>query len=126
MNQESNAIDLLERLNAQIGEAELRRDENFLRDVLADDLVFRRASGKVVTKDEYLTELVKPENKYDYLISEDINVKLNDDVALVSLFVRAKGRRGENEFEGKFRNLRIFLRKEDKWECLIWFNLPPE
>lgn len=56
-------------LNIKIGEAEKQRQEDFLKGVLADDLIFRRASGKVVNKVEYLADLVNPDNKYEYLIS---------------------------------------------------------
>lgn len=115
-------IEFLEQLNIRIGDAELRRDELFLKNILADDLVFRRADGKIVSKEEYLAELVKSENTYDYLESENVKVAVNDENALVSLSVRAKGRRGEIEFEGKFQNLRVFVKQAEKWCCVVWFN----
>ena len=122
MNDETDEICRLIGLNVLIGEAELNRDENFLRDVLADELVFRRANGSIVTKDEYLAELKIPENTYEYLHSENIKAQVKDENALVSLVVRAKGKRGEKEFEGKFRNLRVFVRKDKNWQCVIWHN----
>ena len=45
MNDETDEICRLIGLNVLIGEAELNRNENFLRDVLADELVFRRATA---------------------------------------------------------------------------------
>ena len=75
-----------------------------------------------MTKDEYLAELKKPENTYEYLTSENIKAQVKDENALVSLIVRAKGKRGEKEFEGKFRNLRVFVSKEKNWQCMIWHN----
>ena len=122
MNDETDEICRLIGLNVLIGEAELNRDESFLRDVLADELVFRRANGSIVTKDEYLAELIKTENIYEYLHSENIKAQVKDENALVSLVVRAKGKRGEKEFEGKFRNLRVLARKDKNWECVIWHN----
>ena len=115
-------IEFLEQLNIRIGDAELRRDELFLRNILAPELVFRRASGKIVTKSDYLAELVKPENTYEYLESENVKVAVNGENALVSLLVRAKGRRGETEFEGEFQNLRVFVKQAEKWCCVVWFN----
>jgi Domain of unknown function (DUF4440) len=115
-------IEFLEQLNVRIGDAEMRRDELFLKNILADELVFRRASGKIVTKDEYLAELVKPENTYEYLVSEAVEIAFNEDSALVSLVVRAKGKRGATEFEGSFQNLRVFVKQAEKWCCVVWFN----
>ncbi len=122
MDKETDEICRLIGLNVLIGEAELNRDEKFLGDVLADDLVFRRANGTIVTKMEYLEELIKPENTYEYLYSENIKARINDDTALVSLNVRTKGKRGEKEFEEKFRNLRVFVRGDKNWLCMIWHN----
>lgn len=117
-------------LNIKIGEAEKQRQEDFLKGVLADDLIFRRASGKVVNKVEYLADLVNPDNKYEYLISEDVQPTVFDvqptvyeDVVTVSLLVRAKGQRETKEFEGVYRSIRIFLKNENKgWQCVVWFN----
>jgi hypothetical protein len=60
------------KLNIRIGEAERRRQEGFLKRVLADDLIFRRASGKIVNKKRYLADLLDPKNTYEYLISKDV------------------------------------------------------
>ncbi|CAN5806383.1 hypothetical protein BH20ACI4_BH20ACI4_12110 [soil metagenome] len=122
MDDETDEICRLIGLNVLIGEAELKRDENFLREVMADEIVFRRANASVVTKDEYLADLIKPENIYEYLVAENIKAQVKDETALVSLNVRAKGRRGDKEFEGNFRNLRVFVRSEKNWQCVIWHN----
>lgn len=122
MNEKTDEIRYLIGMNVLMGDAELNRDKKFLCDVLADDLTFRRVSGAIVTKDEYMSELVKAENTYEYLHSENVKAQINEDAALVSLVVRAKGKRGEKEFEGKFRNLRVFILKEDKWQCAVWHN----
>lgn len=122
MDEETDEICRLIGLNVLIGEAELKRDEDFLHGVLSNELVFRRANGVVVTKDEYLTDLMKPENIYEYLFPENIRAQVKNDTALVSLDVRAKGKRGEKEFEGVFRNLRVFQNKDKSWQCVIWHN----
>jgi hypothetical protein len=112
----------LESLNRKIGEAELMRDAAFLGEILAGELVFRRAGGKVVTKEEYLADLIKPENTYEYLESNNIQAIADEETALVTLFVKAKGKRGETEFAGEFENLRVFVRRAAKWQCIVWFN----
>lgn len=122
MDDETNEICRLIGLNVLIGEAELNRDEDFLSGVLSDELIFRRANGSIVSKEEYLTNLMKQENTYEFLHSENIKAQVKDDTALVSLNVRAKGKRGEKEFEGNFHNLRVFINKAKNWQCVIWHN----
>lgn len=110
-------------LNEKFGEAELARDESFFRDVLADHLIFRRASGAWVSKDGFLEDLVKLENTYEYIVSRGVEVIFSGtDTALVSLLVWAKGRRGDNTFHGIFRNTRLFVKQGEAWRCAVWFN----
>jgi hypothetical protein len=120
----STASDLEKELievNIKIGEAEKTRDEDYLKRKLADDLIFRRASGKVVNKDQYLADLQDIANTYEYLISEDVKPTLYEGVAVISLRVRAKGKRRTGPFEGTYRNIRLFLRNKE-WQCVMWFN----
>ena len=103
----------------------MERNEKFLREHLADNLVFRRASGQLVNKETYLAELVLPDNTYEFIHSEDVEVLVYDeDTALVSLRVWAKGKRSGTLFEGMYRNTRLFLKKQGKWQCAVWFNTP--
>lgn len=131
--QNTDVTSTLEALNREIGEAEKRRDVTFLDGVLADALVFRRASGAIVNKGQYMADLVAPYNTYERLDSTQIEVTLHEDTAIVSLLVNAKGMRrnaeGQDvEFEGIFRNTRIFLKSQDgnDWRCSVWFNTKPE
>jgi ketosteroid isomerase-like protein len=113
----------LKALNEEFSEAEKRRDERFFRDVLAKDLVFRRANGSRINKNEYLEALEDPQNTYDHLASHDLEVILfGKSTALVSLSVEAKGTRSGNSFEGDFRNTRLWVKQRGSWRCAIWFN----
>jgi hypothetical protein len=118
----------LAQLNMAIGQAEQHRDRATLEGILADDLIFRRANGSFVDRDTYIKELLKPENTYDYLYSDIVDIKLSPsaNAAVVTLHVRAKGQRGENSFEGTYRNIRFFQKKGDGWQCHVWFNEPLE
>jgi len=118
----------LTQLNVAIGEAEKQRDKDTLDQILVNDLIFRRVSGVVVDKATYLEELLKPENTYNYLCSEvvDVNLSKSQNAAIVTLHVCAKGKRGENPFEGVFRNIRFFKKGEQGWQCHAWFNEPLE
>jgi Domain of unknown function (DUF4440) len=118
----------LTKLNIDIGKAEKVRDRAMLDHILANDLTFRRASGVVVDKATYLKDLENPENTYKYLCSEILDVKLSasQDTAIVTLQVRAKGKRAENPFEGVYRNIRFFRKEGQDWKCYAWFNEPIE
>jgi hypothetical protein len=112
----------LKELNIGIGEAEKEHNLDFLKTILSDDLVFRRANGKIVNKKEYLESVQNPENTFDYLYSEDVKPIVYESAAMVLLRVRAKGKRGPDPFEGNYRNIRLFLKNQD-WQCVMWFNI---
>jgi hypothetical protein len=118
----------LTKLNIDIGEAEKARDREWLKPILDNDLIFRRANGIIVNKETYLKDLENPENTYNYLCSEVVDVKLSasQDTAIVILHVRAKGKRAGKLFEGIYRNTRFFRREGQDWKCYTWFNEPLE
>ena len=120
-----DAQQALKDLNAKICAAEMEGDADYLASVLADDLVFRRAGGSQVTKEQYLEGLRNPDNTYEYVHCGDIEVIMVDrNTAFVSLLVWAKGMRGKTGFKGIYRNTRLFLRQNGDWRCAVWFNTP--
>ncbi len=111
-------------LNERIGEMEQKRDEEahkFFNSHLSDQLIFRRASGKVVGKsgpEGFLESLNKP-NPFTSRRAEDISVTLLDDRALVTLIVA--GTRADGS-EGRHRNIRLFSKSSNNWILELWYN----
>lgn len=111
-------------LNQRIATLEQQRDEEaraFFRAHLSDQLVFRRASGKLVGKSEpggFLDSLNNP-GPFTSLVAEAIAVTLLDDRALVTLIV--VGTRADSSV-GRYRNIRLFSRSEDDWVLELWYN----
>lgn len=112
-------------LNKGIAKAEMERDIPFLTEHLAENLVFRRASGAVVSRETYLCDLQSPDNSYDFIHCEDIEVlETGEGAALVSLRMWAKGKRSDKSFNGLYRNTRVFVKRDNRWQCVAWFNTP--
>jgi hypothetical protein len=94
----------------------------FFKQALSGELIFRRASGEVVTKSEFLAQLGDPSNGYETLRASRPRVAVLSDVALARLIITTKGMRGGHHFEGIFENLRVFRHSDGGWRCLVWFN----
>lgn len=109
-------------LNHRIGAAEITQDRDFMRTVLADDLRFRRAGGTIIDKARYLTDLTNKENTTVQNDSEDIEVSVAEETAVVSLVVHAEGTRGDKPMKGNYRNVRVFRKDPDGWKLTIWVN----
>jgi hypothetical protein len=109
-------------LNQQLSEAEQKGDKSFFEKHLADTLIFRRASGKIVGKKDFLAAL-KP-NNYDYNVPSDMQINVADDglTAAVSLIISAKIK--DPQTEGQWRNIRLFQKNNDVWQITGWYNEP--
>jgi Domain of unknown function (DUF4440) len=87
---------------------------DFFRAHLSDQLIFRRANGKIVGKfetDVFFCTLKK--NPFSSRESEDISVTQVGDHALVTLMV--VGTRADDGSVHRYRNIRLFTRSADNW-----------
>lgn len=117
----------LSELARDMGEAEKSRNAGFFEARLAEKLTFHRADGNIVDKATFLRDLLNPENTYDMLESKIISTTLYEGVAVLTLLVRAKGKRESGPFAGVYRNIRIFApepgKPENPWQLHAWFNV---
>ena len=109
---------ILIKLNRQISEAEKQGNKSFFEDTLAENLIFRRASGQVVTKQEFLDGLAT--DAFDILIADIANVRIYQNTAVVVINITAK--RKVDEQEGMYLNIRVFTKDSNQWKLSSWFN----
>jgi len=94
----------------------------FFEGLLSEQLIFRRASGKVVGKNgsEGFLEGLKKAGPFSKRCPENIWVTQLDDRALVTLVVVAK--RADDDSVHRYRNVRLFSRSGDQWILELWYN----
>lgn len=105
----------LKKINLEIAAAEDRGDRKWLESILATELAFHRANGKVVGREQFLKD-VKPRDKSTTKV-ESVNFH-GKDRAVVTAVVTLK-------IDGKdksFHNVRLFIRDETGWKLLGWAN----
>ena len=116
-------INALVELNKEIAQREQEGEaaRTFFQKHLSDQLIFRRASGKVVGKSgpEGFLDGLKS-NPFKSRVAEDIAVNLLNDRALVTLIV--VGTRKDDDSVHRFRNIRLFSRASDQWILELWYN----
>jgi len=111
----------LRQVTEEMGARERDADGTFFQGLLADDFVFRRANGDIVHKAEYLQSLERvAENPYERLETHVREVAIDKDSAVVTVLVVAK--RKQMEHLGRFNNVRMFRREDDKWKLVAWIN----
>jgi glyoxylase I family protein len=115
-----DAAEALRSINAELGECERKQDVARLAELLHDELEFRRADGTIVTKQEYLDAV--PARTYTTLESEVVAVDAAGASPTVTVIVRAAGTASGTSFAGTFRNTRVFVEEDDRWQCRLWVN----
>lgn len=111
----------LTELNLKIAEMEQQRDkaaQKFFHDILSDQLVFRRANGKVVDKTAFSAGLREPD-PFVSRQAEDIDISSLDGRALVVLVVRTTKQDGT---KSRYRNIRLFSKQGTEWRLELWYN----
>lgn len=120
-----NNIEQLDKINNDIRDAEWNRDTKDLKTILAEDILFRRASGALVDRTSYLTALLDNNNTFSELENISITTTVNEkeDKAISVVIVKAAGKRGPEQktFSGDFKNIRFFRKGKD-WELYAWYN----
>jgi ketosteroid isomerase-like protein len=90
----------------------------------ADDVIYTRASGVVITKADIMGSLGKPatasEGKSSYL-AEDITVHEYGDTVIVAFRLVGRTDHGDGNVEtSRYRNTGTFLRRNGKWQAVAW------
>ncbi len=114
----------LYQLNLQFGEAEKSKAIDFFEKHLSDDLLFRRASGKLHNKEQFLKALQDPKLVYHDIKTTIVEIALSDDnnKAVVKAIVCAKIANDGKDIEGHFMNLRFFEQQNSYWQLTSWYN----
>jgi hypothetical protein len=104
----------------------------FFARLLDDDLRFRRAGGAVVTRERFLHDLARPDNRRTRIEAiEGPGIHVLGDRALVQVVLAVEGCDGDLPVDGVYRNIRLFERDGGgPWALTVWFNervgdLPP-
>ncbi len=107
--------EILKNLNIEIAAAEDRGDRKWLENILAPELSFRRASGKIVGREQFLKDVKSRPSSVTRIESIKFYGR---DRAVVTAIVNLK-------IDGKdaaFHNVRLFVRDGATWKLLGWAN----
>ena len=99
-------------------------DKNIFDRFFADDVLYTRASGAVITKQEIMKSLDEPPSASDpkaTYSAEDITIHEYGDVAIVAFRLVQKLGDGTTK---QYRNTGTFLTRNHRWEVVGWQATP--
>ncbi|MEN9612089.1 MAG: hypothetical protein RLZZ628_2903 [Bacteroidota bacterium] len=114
---------VIERLERQRFEAQVKKDTAFLEKIFADDLVYIHASGKKDDKTSYLQSIKNGKSVYDKIDVEAITVRMygKDKVAVVNGVITIVN---VNATPAHLRYLVVYSKNGKKgWQLNSWQSL---
>jgi ketosteroid isomerase-like protein len=99
-------------------------DRALFEKFFADDVIYTRAAGVVITKADIMASLGKPapasEGKSSYT-AEDITVHEYGDTVIVAFRLEGRTEHGDGKVEtAHYRNTGTFLRRNGRWQAVAW------
>jgi ketosteroid isomerase-like protein len=98
-------------------------DRALFEKFFADDVIYTRATGVVITKADIMGSLGKPaasEGKSSYT-AEDITVHEYGDTVIVAFRLEGRTEHADGKVEAShYRNTGTFLRRGDRWQAVAW------
>ncbi|MDX2270175.1 MAG: nuclear transport factor 2 family protein [Bryobacter sp.] len=91
------------------------KDAKTLRALFAEQLIYAHATGKIETKDEYLTRLSAGKQRYDSYQIERMKVVLYDQSAVSHLTVRVTGQNDAGPFNDHVLMLHHWVKRNGGW-----------
>ena len=114
----------LTELKDQLHKAERERDTDFLQQVFADEFVAGTSQGDVLNKTQLLARVKSPDHTYHELHSNDVQVRVYGNVAIMTDHTTIQGTDKGQPFGGDFRFVRIFVKKRGKWQIVLSQGTP--
>jgi ketosteroid isomerase-like protein len=105
-------------LSKGLHSALMRGDVAYLNRVLAPDHVNVHDHGVVKTKAEFLADVRAGKTHVTSATVDDVHVRVYGNTAVVLYRLVGKARVAGREREGTWRTLRVFVRRNGRWQCV--------
>ena len=116
-----------ENAESQVRAAEVALTEAFVvgdvttfERLLADDFTHGSQSGRFRTKAEWMKGKEQGKSSYLQFKTEDLQVRVSGDTAVVSGVSVARWREGERVADGRYRFLRVWAKRDGKWQAVAF------
>ncbi len=110
-----SVADTLKQLEQDFGDAIKAADADKINEILADDWVELTGSGKILTRESFLSDLKSGNDKLESFELGPMDVKVLGNVAVVQGSATEKRTTGGQDSSGKSVWMDVFVKRGDKW-----------
>ena len=116
--QSANTEQAIRQLISQLTNALMKSDTAALDRLWADDYSFTNPSGVVQTKAQRLAELKSGDLKFESFSTDDVQVRVYGDTAVVTSRATLKGRRQGQDIGGQTRGTSVYVKRQGRWQLV--------
>ena len=114
----SKAVKEVKQVLRQIEEASLRMDKAALEQLLADDFTFANSVGIASVKRQHIEALAPDRFKLDSFVTEEENVRVYGNTAVVTSSSERKFKIEGRDFSGRVRSLMVLVKRGGRWQLV--------
>ena len=120
----SKAVKEVKQVLRQIQEASLRMDKAALEQLLADDFTFANSVGIASVKRQHIEALAPDRFKLDSFVTEEENVRVYGNTAVVTSSSERKAKVGGRDVSGRVRSLMVLVKRGGRWQLVAQQDTP--
>ena len=112
----------ISRIETKRYEAMTTKDTNYLKFILADDLVYTHSNGLVETKNEFIQSIISGKIVYGKIGIKEQRIRCYDRTAIIHGILHVEGSLNGKEFLIDLRYTNVYIKNTD-WKLVAWQSL---
>jgi len=101
-------------------EAMVRGDFTTLDELLADDLTYTHASGRLDFKAPLLKDIASGRNQYESMTAEEVSVRVYNAIGILTGTVQMRAKIQGNPRNHRLRFMEVFHKTDARWQLVAW------
>jgi ketosteroid isomerase-like protein len=107
------------KIEKEFARAIVKNDAEAIRQFLADEWVIIDADGGIIEKARFLGVVESGALTHEMMESDDVEVRIYGDSAVVSGLTRTKGKFMGQDFSTQERATDVFVMQNGRWQCVF-------
>ena len=107
------------KLEEAFTQAVIKNDVKAVENIVTDDWMIIDADGRVIDRTRFLEVMRSGALTHEEMKSEEEQVRIYGDTAIVTALVSVKGAYAGTRFSSHERATDVFIRRDGKWRCVL-------
>src|SRR5215510_6721601 len=101
-------------------EAMVRGDLTTLDELLADNLTYTHATGRLDSKSPLLKDIASGRNQYDSIMAEEVGVRVYNAIGILTGTVQMRAKIQEQPRNHRLRFTEGYHKADTRWQLVAW------